>query len=98
MLYELKIRLINSKNYCINYIKKLVDKYLDIFIKQKYNNLYIKDNLNDNKYLIDFTENNDIYDDIEYLLVVIEKHIKNIYPECGSSWKLNFSYEKVLSN
>jgi len=98
MLYELNIDLINSKNYCVNYIKKLVDKYLDIFIKHKYYNLYLKDNLNDNKYLIDFTENNDIHIIIEYLLVAIEKHIKNIYPECGSSWKLKFSYKKVLSN
>jgi len=98
MLYELNIDIVKSKNYCNNYIKKLIDKYLYLFITSKYNNLSIKDKLNENIYLIDYYDNITLNIIIEELLLIIEKHIKNIYPDCGSNWKLNFNYTKVLSN
>ena len=98
MLYELNIDIVKSNNYCNNYIKKLIDKYIYLFITSKYNNLSIKDKLNENIYLIDYYDNITIDIIIEELLLTIEKHIKNIYPDCGSKWKLNFNYTKVLSN
>jgi len=73
--------------------------YNNLSIKDKlYNNLSIKDKLNENIYLIDYYDNITIDIIIEELLLTIEKHIKNIYPDCGSKWKLNFNYTKVLSN
>ena len=98
MLFELNIDIVKSKDYCNNYIKKLIDKYIYLFINSKYNDLFIKDKLNENRYLIDYYDNNDVNVIIEELLIIIEKHIKNIYPDCGSNWKLNFNYTKVLSN
>jgi hypothetical protein len=95
MLYKINISISKAKNYCENYIKNLIDKYLDIFIKYKYNNISLVKNLNENKYIIN-CDDEDVNNNIEEILIAIEKHIKNIYPECGSIWELNYNYELFI--
>lgn len=102
MLYQLNVILQNSKNYCNNYLKSLISKYLNQFIQNEYDYLLSLKILENNKYLInynkiintnkhnEYNEEENLNNIIDEILSKIEKHIKNIYPECGSFWNLKY--------
>jgi hypothetical protein len=89
MNYELILNIYNAENYCVNYIKKLIDKYIIIINNTIYDNKVSIKIIDKNIYLL-----NEI-DDIKDILERVEKHIKNIYPECGMNWDLNFSIKLI---
>jgi hypothetical protein len=95
MLFKLELILINSNSYCNNYLKKLIDIYLKKFI-YNYDNLLYKKDIDKNEYLIETSNEKD--NKIDELIIIIEKHIKNLYPDCGNSWKLNYNFINFLYN